>query len=93
MNKTERNKIINKQVYRLAESWGYDIDFTDTDPIFIAPSFNNNDDIQYRRSSHTLAALNWASAETHSNVLLIEEYIDMLKAMSDEQLLVEHQGA
>ena len=93
MNKTERNKIIKVQVYKMAEKLGYNIDFTDNDVVFMAPSFNNDDDIQYRRSDHTLAALNWASAETHSNVLLIEEYIDMLKAMSDEQLLVEHQGA
>jgi hypothetical protein len=93
MNKTERNKIIKVQVYKMAEKLGYNIDFTDNDVVFMAPSFNNDDDIEYRRSSHTLAALNWASAETHSNVLLIEKYIDELKSMSDEALLVEYQGA
>lgn len=93
MNKTERNKLINKQVYRLVEGWGYDIDFTDTDPMFLSPDGDYNDDIQYRRSNHTLAALSWASPETLINATLIEKYIKELKAMSDEQLLVEHQGA
>jgi hypothetical protein len=93
MNKIERRKIINVQVYKYAEKLGYEIDFTDTDPMFISPDGNNDNDIQYRRSNHTLAALNEASAETHSNILLIEKYIDELEAMSDEQLLVEHQGA
>ena len=93
MNKTERNKTINKQVYRLVEGWGYEIDMTDIDPVFLSPNGDNNDDIQYRRSNHTVAALNWASKETLRDEELINEYIDMLKEMSDEQLLIEHQGA
>jgi hypothetical protein len=87
MNKTKRRKITNVEVYILAEKLGYEIDFTDTDPMFISPDGNNDNDIQYRRSNHTLAALNEASAETHSNILLIEKYIDELKVMGDDQLL------
>ena len=92
MNKTERNKIITKQVYRLAESWGYEVDMTEIDVTFISPDGNNDNNIQYRRSNHSVAALNWASSETLINEKLFEEYIDMLKAMDDEQLLVEYQG-
>jgi hypothetical protein len=93
MNKTERNKTINKQVYKLAESWGYEIDMNETDVMFISPDGNSDNDIQYRRSCHTVAALNWASSDTLINEKLMDEYIEMLKAMTDEELLIEHQGA
>ena len=93
MTKTERNKIINKQIYRLAESWGYEVNTDETDVIFISPDGNSDNDISYRRSCHTVAALNWASPETLINEKLMDEYVDMLKAMDDEQLIAEHQGA
>lgn len=93
MTKTERNKIINKQIYRLAESWGYEVNTDETDVIFISPDGNSDNNISYRRSCHTVAALNWASPETLINEKLMDEYIEELKAMSDEQLIAEHQGA
>ena len=93
MNKTERNKTINKQIYKLAESLGYELDMNETDVIFISPDGNNDNDIQYRRSCHTVAALNWASSDTLINEKLMDEYIEELKLMSDEELLIEHQGA
>jgi len=93
MNKTERNKLINKQVYRLAESWGYEVDMTEIDVTFISPDGNNDNDISYRRSCHTVAALNWASSDTLINEKLMDEYIEMLKAMTDEELMAEHYGA
>ena len=93
MTKTERNKIINKQIYRLAESWGYEVNTDETDVIFISPDGNSDNDISYRRSCHTVAALNWASPETLINEKLMDEYIEELKAMDDEQLIAEHQGA
>lgn len=93
MTKTERNKTINKQVYRLAESWGYEVNMDETDVMFISPDGNSDNDIQYRRSCHTVAALNWASPETLINEKLMDDYIDELKLMSDEELLIEHQGA
>ena len=93
MTKTERNKTINKQIYKLAESWGYEVNMDETDVIFISPDGNNDNDIQYRRSCHTVAALNWASSDTLINEKLMDEYIEVLKAMTDEELLIEHQGA
>jgi hypothetical protein len=93
MTKTERNKTINKQVYKLAESWGYEIDMNETDVMFISPDGNSDNDIQYRRSCHTVSALNWASTKTLGHEKLMDDYIDELKLMSDEQLLIEHQGA
>jgi hypothetical protein len=40
-----------------------------------------------------VAALNWASTKTLGHEKLMDDYIDELKLMSDEQLLIEHQGA
>jgi len=91
MNKTERNKIINVQVYKYAESLGYEVDMTEIDVTFIPESGEMNDCIEYRRSSHSVAALNWACEKTLNDEWLIEKYIDKLKAMSDEQLLIEYQ--
>ena len=93
MNKTERNKTINKQVYKLAESLGYEVNMDEIDVTFISPDGNNDNDIQYRRSCHTVAALNWASTKTKRYEQALDDYIEELKAMSDEQLLIEHQGA
>jgi hypothetical protein len=93
MTKTERNKTINKQIYKLAESLGYEVNMDETDVIFISPDGNNDNDIQYRRSCHTIAALNWASTKTLGHEKLMDDYIDELKLMSDEELLIEHQGA
>ena len=91
MNKTERNKIINVQVYKYAESLGYEVDMTEIDVTFIPESGEMNDCIEYRRSSHSVATLNWACEKTLNDEWLIEKYIDKLKAMSDEQLLIEYQ--
>ena len=93
MTKTERNKTINKQIYKLAESLGYELDMNETDVMFISPDGNSDNDIQYRRSCHTVSALNWASSDTLINEKLMDEYIEELKAMTDEELLIEHQGA
>ena len=87
MNKTQRNKTINKLVYRFAESLGYEVDMTDIDPMFISPSGNSDDNIQYRRSTHDLAALNWASDITDGHVMDIEAYIEQLEYMSDDELV------
>lgn len=93
MNKTERNKTINKQVYKFAESLGYEVDSSDNDIMFVSNTGKMDDDIQYRRSCHMVAAVNWASEKTLNDEKLLDEYIDKLKAMSNEELLIEHQGA
>lgn len=93
MTKTQRNKIINKQVYRFAEKLGYEVDMTEIDVTFIPESGKMDDIIEYRRSSHSVAALFWACPKTSNDEKLIEQYIDELIAMDDEQLLAEHQGA
>ena len=87
MNKTERNKIINVQVYKYAESLGYEVDMTEIDVTFIPESGEMNDCIEYRRSSHSVAALNWACEKTLNDEKLIEEYIDKLKAKSDDEYI------
>lgn len=91
--KTERNKIINQQVYKFAETLGYEVDMTEIDVTFIPESGKMDDTIEYRRSSHSVAALNWACQKTLNDEKLIEQYIDELIAMDDEQLLAKHQGA
>jgi hypothetical protein len=92
MNKTERNKTINKLVYHIAEQLGYEVDMTEIDVNFISPSGNMDDHIEYRRSSHSLAALNWACAKTKMDVQVMEAYIDIV-SMLDDDGLVEHMRA
>jgi hypothetical protein len=87
MTKTQRNKTINKIIYQIAESLGYEVDMTEIDVTFISPSGNSDDNIQYRRSSHTVAALNWASEQTLNDEKAFEIYIKGLNLLSDEELL------
>ena len=86
MTKTERNKTINKLVYKYAESLGYDVDMTEIDVTFIPESGNMDDCIEYRRSSHSVAAYNWACAKTLNDEKLIEDYIDAVSVLSDDEL-------
>ena len=89
MNKTERNKTINKLVYKFAESLGYEVNMDEIDVTFISDSGNNDDDISYRRSCHTVAALNWASVKTLKDEISLDEYIRQLESMSDDELISE----
>jgi hypothetical protein len=86
MTKTERNKTINKLVYIYAESLGYEVDITEIDVNFIPESGNMDDCIEYRRSSHSVAAYNWACAKTLNDEKLIENYIDDVSVLSDDEL-------
>ena len=89
MNKTERNKTINKLVYKFAESLGYEVDMSETDVTFIYDSGNSDDDISYRRSSHSICAFNWASDKVKCDELKFDFYIDKLESMSDDELISE----
>jgi hypothetical protein len=86
MTKTERNKTINKLVYKYAESLGYEVDMSEIDVNFIPESGNMDDCIEYRRSSHSVAAYNWACAKTLNDEKLIEDYIDNVSVLSDDKL-------
>jgi hypothetical protein len=89
MTKTERNKTINKLVYIYAESLGYEVDMSEIDVNFIPESGNMDDCIEYRRSTHSVAAYNWACAKTLNDEKLIETYVDYLTVLSDDEL-AEH---
>jgi hypothetical protein len=86
MNKTKRNKLINKLVYKLAEQLGYEVDTTEIDVEFISPTGDKNNNISYRRSSHDIALYNLACGETKLSVNTLIEYIEWLKDKSDEDL-------
>jgi hypothetical protein len=86
MTKTERNKTINKLVYIYAESLGYEVDMSEIDVNFIPESGNMDDCIEYRRSSHSVAAYNWACAKTLNDEKLIEDYIDDVSVSGDDEL-------
>jgi len=86
MTKTERNKSINKLVYRFAEKLGYDIDMSEIDVMFISPDGNMDNDIQYRRSTQDVYDANWSSEKTKSDVEELEQYIKILNTLSDEIL-------
>jgi hypothetical protein len=88
MTKTERNKTINKLVYIMAESLGYEVDMTEIDVTFIPESGNSNDCIEYRRSSHSLAALNWSCEKTQTDVIILEKHIDHWMGMGDNELFM-----
>ena len=83
MTKTERNKTINKLVYKYAESLGYEVDMSEIDVTFIPESGRMDDCIEYRRSSHSVAALNWACAKTLDDEKLIDDYINNLQLHND----------
>jgi hypothetical protein len=86
MTKTERNKTINKLVYIYAESLGYEVDMSEIDVNFIPESGNMDDCIEYRRSTHSVAAYNWACAKTLNDEKLIEDYIDDVSVLGDDEL-------
>ena len=86
MNKTERNKTINKLVYRFAEKLGYEVDMSEIDVMFISPDGNMDNDIQYRRSTQDVYDANWSSEKTKSDVEELEQYIKILNTLSDEVL-------
>ena len=83
MTKTERNKTINKLVYKYAESLGYEVDMSEIDVTFIPESGRMDDCIEYRRSSHSVAAFNWACAKTLEDEKLIGDYITNLQLHND----------
>jgi cell fate regulator YaaT (PSP1 superfamily) len=83
MTKTERNKTIDKLVYKYAESLGYEVDMSEIDVTFIPKSGRMDDCIEYRRSSHSVAALNWACAKTLEDEKLIDDYINNLQLHND----------
>ena len=89
MNKTERNKTINKLVYKLAESLGYEVDSSDNDIMFVPNTGKIDDEIQYRRSSHMVAAVNWASEKTLKDEKTLDEYITKIVKFSDDELISE----
>ena len=86
MTKTERNKTINKLVYKFAEKLGYEVDMSEIDVMFISPDGNMDNDIQYRRSTQDVYDANWSSEKTKSDVEELEQYIKILNTLSDEVL-------
>ena len=87
MTKTERNKTINKLVYKYAESLGYEVDMSEIDVTFIPESGRMDDCIEYRRSSHSVAAYNWACAKTLEDEKLIDDYINNLQLHNDLEFM------
>lgn len=87
MNKTQRNKTINKAVYKFAEHLGYEVDMTEIDVMFISPDGNINNDIQYRRSTQDVYDANWSSEQTKEDVEKLENYIKFLNEKSDDELI------
>ena len=87
MTKTERNKTIDKLVYKYAESLGYEVDMSEIDVTFIPESGRMDDCIEYRRSSHSVAALNWACAKTLDDEKLIDDYITNIQLHSDLEFM------
>lgn len=86
MTKTQRNKLINKLVYKFAEALGYEVDMTETDVMFISPDGNKDNDIQYRRSTQDVYDANWSSEKTKQDVHKLEVYIKGLNLLSDDDL-------
>ena len=87
MTKTERNKTIDKLVYKYAESLGYEVDMSEIDVTFIPESGRMDDCIEYRRSSHSVAAYNWACAKTLEDEKLIDDYINNIQLHSDLEFM------
>ena len=87
MTKTEKNKSINKLVYRFAEKLGYEVDMSEIDVMFISPDGNMDNDIQYRRSTQDVYDANWSSERTKEDVEKLENYIKFLNEKSDDELI------
>jgi hypothetical protein len=87
MNKTQRNKLINKLVYKAAEKLGYEVDMTEIDVEFISPTGNKDNNISYRRSSQDISWLNWACGETKLHADILGNTIGWLKGKSDDELV------
>ena len=87
MTKTERNKTIDKLVYKYAESLGYEVDMSEIDVTFIPESGRMDDCIEYRRSSHSVAAYNWACVKTLEDEKLIDDYITNIQLHSDLEFM------
>jgi hypothetical protein len=77
MNKTEIKKAINKAVYQYAESLGYGV-YDDNDGSYVTfvkgGHSSGEESIDYSRSQHDTAVLNWASNETKADAALIDDY-------------------
>jgi hypothetical protein len=77
MNKTEIKKAINKAVYQYAESLGYGV-YDDNDGSYVTfvkgGHSSGKESIDYSRSQHDTAVLNWASNETKADAALIDDY-------------------
>ncbi len=52
MTKTERNKTINKLVYKFVEKLGYEVDMSEIDVMFISPDGNMSQG-RFLYQSHT----------------------------------------
>ena len=87
MTKTERNKTINKAVYKMAEHLGYEVDMSEIDVMFISPDGNMDNDIQYRRSTQDVYDANWSSERTKEDVEKLENYIKFLNEKSNDELI------
>jgi len=77
MTKKEIRNAINKAVYQYAETLGYQMS-DDNDGSYVtfhhSDRDNINDSIDYSRSYHTTAVLNWASDECKADAVLIDEF-------------------
>ena len=76
MTKKEIKNAINKAVYQFAESLGYQVS-DDADGSYVTfskPNSDVDDMIDYMRSYHETAVLNWASDECKADAELIDAY-------------------
>jgi len=76
MTKKEIKNAINKAVYQFAESLGYQVS-DDNDGSYVTfskPGQGVDDMIDYSRSYHETAVLNWASDEAKADAALIDEF-------------------
>ena len=84
MTKKEIKNAINKAVYQFAESLGYQVS-DDNDGSYVTfskPDCNDSDDtIDYMRSYHETAVLNWASDEAKADAELIDAFAENQKRM------------
>jgi len=77
MNKKEIRNAINKSVYIYAESLGYTVS-DDNDGSYVTFSkshSDNNNTIDYGRSTHSACCLNWASQEVKSDTDKINQFV------------------
>jgi len=76
MTKKEIKNAINKAVYQFAESLGYQVS-DDNDGSYVTfskPGQGVDDMIDYSRSYHETAVLNWASDDCKADAELIDHY-------------------